>query len=73
MSWVRGTLLAGALLYIALWILVLSSRSAHALIPFLATPLVLVLLLGGLNWLSSYIGLPSRPPKFEKPRDKEES
>ena len=72
MRWTKVTLAVGGLFYVALWVLALATKRGHPLIPLVATPLILVILIGGLNGLSSFMGLPSRPQKFKEPPREEE-
>jgi hypothetical protein len=58
-----------ALVYLGAWAFALNGASG--LIPILATPLVLVVLVAGGNWLSSTMGISRKAPQFKKPTDHE--
>jgi len=51
--------------YLILWMFALAG--ARSLIAVLAIPLVLVVLVAGGNWLSQFMGLPSRSVHFNEP------
>ena len=63
----RSTAVVLALVYLALWGVALSGASS--LVPLLLIPLALAVLVAGGNWLSQYMGLPSRSPKYHDPPD----
>ena len=67
MSLIRICIALGVALYVSLWVLALSG--ATQLITVLVVPLVLVAMVAGLNYLSSYLELPSKSPKFRDPHD----
>ena len=69
MSYRRGAMLACGLVYALLWGVALNG--ANGLIGPLAVPLILVVLVGGGNWLSNFMGLSAKAPKFRNPRDEE--
>jgi hypothetical protein len=66
-KWTRGALIFGFLLYIFLWILFFAGASAF--LPLLVIPPVLVVLVGGGNFLDQFLGIKHRAPKF---RDRDE-
>lgn len=68
MKWTRGTLIFGFLLYIFLWILFLNGAST--LLPLIAVPPILVVLVGGGNFLDNVLGIRRRPPKFRDRNEK---
>ncbi len=62
MTVTRIVIALGVAIYVGLWVLALNGASS--LVPLLVVPLVLIVLVAGGNWLSSYMGLPGRPQKF---------
>ena len=60
----------GVAIYIALWFVALNG--ANRLIPLLAVPLILVVLVGAGTLMQDFIGIPGRSPKFRKPDDDDE-
>mgnify|MGYP006270267493 FL=1 len=67
MKWTRGTLIFGLFLYIFLWLLFINGAST--LLPLLVIPPVLVVLVGGGNFIEHVLGIRHRAPKF---RDRDE-
>lgn len=67
----KVTVTLGVLGYLALWILAINGLSY--LVPMLLIPLVLVVLIGLGAWLTRYMGVPTRSPRFNKPKDDLES
>jgi hypothetical protein len=57
----------GAAIYLALWVLALSGASA--LVPVLLVPVILVALIGLGAWLTRFMGVPTRSPKFRDPHE----
>jgi hypothetical protein len=53
--------------------LIIAFNGANTLLEPLLIPLVLVVMVGGGNWLSHYIGLPGRAQKFRDRDNKPES
>ena len=69
MNVTRMTVVALGAIYIFLWGVALNGASG--LTPLLATPLVLVVLVAGGNWMTSSMGIKRKSPQFKKPSDKE--
>lgn len=68
MKWTRGTLIFGFFLYIFLWLLFFNGAST--LLPLLVIPPVLIVLVGGGNFLDHFLGIRRRPPKFRDRNEK---
>jgi hypothetical protein len=66
-KWTRGTLIFGLFFYIFLWLLFI--KGASTLLPLLVVPPVLVVLVGGGNFIEHVLGIRHRAPKF---RDRDE-
>jgi NADH:ubiquinone oxidoreductase subunit 3 (subunit A) len=58
-----------AAVYLFLWGVALNGASG--LVPLLATPLVLVVLVAGGNWMTSSMGIKRKSPQFKKRSDSE--
>lgn len=65
------TIVVGVLFYS--FLLIIAFNGANTLLEPLLIPLVLVVMVGGGNWLSHYIGLPGRAQKFRDRDNKPES
>jgi hypothetical protein len=65
----RITIVLGMVLYAFLWIIAL--HGASTLEPILAVPLILVVLIAGGSWLTRYLGLTPKSPKFDDRDDGE--
>jgi hypothetical protein len=62
-------IIAGAIIYAFLWLIALNG--ANWLEPLLAVPVILVVLIAGGSWLTRYLGLTPRSPKFHDRDDGE--
>ena len=69
MNVTKMTVVALGAIDIFLWGVALNGASG--LTPLLATPLVLVVLVAGGNWMTSSMGIKRKSPQFKKPSDKE--
>lgn len=69
MTVTKATIVFLAVVYLFLWGVALNGASG--LIPLLSTPLVLVVLVGGGNWLTATMGIKRKSPQFKKPSDNE--
>lgn len=67
MKWTKGSLIFGVILYVFLWLLYL--HGARNLLPLLVIPPVLVVLVGGGNFIDYVMGIRHRAPRF---RDRSE-
>jgi hypothetical protein len=69
MTVTKATIAFGVLVYGLLWIVALNGASS--LIPILAIPLVLAVLVGAGTLMQNFMGIPGRSPKFRRPEDDE--
>ena len=67
MTVLKTTVVVGVVLYVVL--LFVAFSGASSLGPILLVPLILAIMVGGLNWLSSFMGLPVRRQKFRRRDD----
>jgi hypothetical protein len=67
----KATIVVGVLIYV--FLLILAFNGATILLEPLLIPLILVVMVAGGNWLSHYMGLPSRSQKFRDRDNKPES
>jgi hypothetical protein len=70
-TFTRGVALVALASYILLWAIAL--HGASSLIPVLAIPLILAVLVALLVWLQQFMGIKPRPSKFEKPDESDPS
>jgi hypothetical protein len=66
-KWTKGTLLVGLVLYVFLWLLFF--HGARNLLPLLVIPPVLVVLVGGGNFIDYVMGIRHRAPRFRDRSD----
>ncbi len=71
MTFTRGVALVAGVLYLLLWAIAL--HGAPSLIPLLAIPLILAILVALLVWLQRFMGITPRGSKFENPSDEDPS
>ena len=69
MKWRRLGIVLGGLVYILLWMIALSGGSR--LIAPLTVPIVLIVLVGGGNWLNNFMGIKRKPQEFRKRNDEQ--
>ena len=67
MTILKLTIVFGVVVYVILLVAAFSQGSALG--PILVVPLALAIMVGGLNWMSSYMGLPVRRQKFRRRDD----
>jgi hypothetical protein len=64
MKYRRLGIILGGLVYLLLWAIALNGASG--LVAPLTVPIVLVVLVGGGNWLNNFMGIERKPQKFRK-------
>ena len=69
MKWRRLGIVLGGLVYILLWMIALNGGSR--LIAPLTVPIVLIVLVGGGNWLNNFMGIKRKPQEFRKRNDEQ--
>ncbi|MEI6736034.1 MAG: hypothetical protein WCL31_03825 [Actinomycetes bacterium] len=69
MKYRRLGIILGGLVYLLLWAIALNGGSR--LVAPLTVPIVLVVLVGGGNWLNNFMGIERKPQKFRKRNDEQ--
>lgn len=69
MKYRRLGIILGGLVYLLLWAITLNGGSR--LVAPLTVPIVLVVLVGGGNWLNNFMGIERKPQKFRKRNDEQ--
>ena len=69
MKYRRLGIILGGLVYLLLWAIALNGGSR--LVAPLPVPIVLVVLVGGGNWLNNFMGIERKPQKFRKRNDEQ--
>jgi hypothetical protein len=67
--WRRIGIVLGGLVYLLLWMIALNGGSR--LIAPLTVPIVLVVLVGGGNWLNNFMGIKRKAQEFRKRNDEQ--